>query len=88
MPYPIGDFSLTAANEYFYGAPGFAAGYVNGGIGTPTSFDLRVVVSSAPASLIVPEPEEYAFVLGLFALAFVIVRRRFHKKRQAQAAAL
>ena len=85
LPYPIADFSLTAANEYFYGAPAFAAGYVNGGIGSPTSFDLRVVVSSAPASLIVPEPEEYALIFTLFALGFVIIRRHFQKKHQASA---
>ncbi len=85
LPYPIGDFSLTAANEYFYGAPAFAAGYVNGGIGTPTSFDLRVVVSSAPASLIVPEPEEYALIFGLFALGFVFSRRYWQKKQRQQA---
>lgn len=28
----------------------------------------------------IPEPEEYALVFGLFALAFVIVRRHFRKK--------
>ena len=29
---------------------------------------------------VIPEPAEYALVFGLFALAFVIVRRRFQKK--------
>ena len=29
---------------------------------------------------VIPEPEEYALVFGLFALAFVIVRRHFQKK--------
>ena len=91
LPYPIGDFSLTADGEYFYGAPAFALGYVNGGIGSPTSFDLRVVVSGAPASLIVPEPEEYALIFGLFALGFVILHRHFQKmqkKQRRQAATL
>ena len=31
-------------------------------------------------SRIIPEPEQYALVFGLLALAFVIVRRRFQKK--------
>ncbi len=35
---------------------------------------------------VIPEPEEYALVFGLFALGFVIVRRHFQKKqRQASA---
>ncbi len=34
---------------------------------------------------VIPEPEEYALVFGLFALGFVIVRRHFQKKRQVQA---
>ena len=91
LPYPIGDFSLTADSEYFYGAPAFALGYVNGGIGNPTSFDLRVVVSGAPASLIIPEPEEYALIFALFALGFVILHRHFQKmqkKQRRQAATL
>ena len=29
---------------------------------------------------VIPEPAEYALVFGLFALAFVIFRRRFQKK--------
>lgn len=29
---------------------------------------------------IIPEPAEYALVFGIFALAFVIFRRRFQKK--------
>ena len=35
---------------------------------------------------IIPEPEEYALVFGLFALGFVIIRRHFQKKRQQAAA--
>ena len=34
-------------------------------------------------SQIIPEPEEYGFVFGLFALSLVVVRQRFHKKWQA-----
>ena len=82
LPYPIGDFTVTAANEYFYGAPAFAAGYVDGGIGTPASFDLRVIVSSTPASSFVPEPEEYALIFSLFALGFVFFHRHRQKKQQ------
>ena len=43
------------------------------------------MVSSTP---VVPEPEEYALVFGLFALGFVVVRRYFQKKRQQAAAAI
>ena len=84
LPYPIGDFSLTASGEYFYGALPFVAGYVDGFLEVPSSFGLRVGVSSAPASLIVPEPEEYALVFGLFALGFVFFhhRQRMQQKRQ------
>ena len=34
---------------------------------------------------VIPEPEEYALVFGLFALGFVVVRRQLQKKRQAAA---
>ena len=34
---------------------------------------------------IIPEPEEYVLVFGLFALAFVFIRRMMQKKRQSQA---
>ena len=85
MPYPIGDFSVTAANQYYYNfrfGPYFATA---GTLGTPSSGGFRIMVSSMPKAL-VPEPEEYAFVLGLFALAFVILRRHLQKKqRQTQA---
>ena len=84
LPHPIADFSLTADGEYFFGGPPFVDGFVNGSVNIPTSFGLRVVVSSAPASLIVPEPEEYALIFGLFALVFVILRRHLQKKRRQQ----
>ena len=84
LPYPIGDFSLTADGEYFYGGPPFVDGYVNGSVNIPTSFGLRVVVSSAPASLIIPEPEEYALVFALFALGFVILHRRMRRVGKCQ----
>ena len=35
---------------------------------------------------IIPEPEEYALVFGLFALAFVLIRRHRQKKRRQTAA--
>ena len=34
---------------------------------------------------IIPEPEEYALIFGLFALGFVILRRYWQRKRQAAA---
>ena len=85
MSYPIGDFTLTAAGEYFYtysAGPNFVA---SGTLGTSSSGGLRLVVSSEPRAL-VPEPEEYALVFGLFALGFVVVRRHFQKKGRQQAA--
>ena len=42
---------------------------------------MRVTINSQ----IIPEPEEYALIFGLFALGFVFFRRRFQKKRQQQA---
>ena len=33
---------------------------------------------------IIPEPEEYAFVFGLFALAFVLFRRRHQQRKRRQ----
>ncbi len=83
LPYSITNLTTTAAGEYFYNAyssPYFAA---RGTAGTPASGGLRVVVSSTP---VVPEPEEYALVFGLFALGFVVVRRYFQKKRRQPAA--
>ena len=66
LPYPIGDFTVTAAAEYFYSTfgPYFAAA---GSQGTPTSGGLRLVVSSTPRAL-VPEPKDSAppvFIAGL-----------------------
>lgn len=37
---------------------------------------------------IIPEPEEYALVFGLFALAFVFFHRRFQKKQRQPAESL
>ncbi len=54
---------------FYEGSAGSTAQVANG---------LRIRVHTS----IIPEPEEYALVFGLFALAFVILRRRFHKKRQ------
>ncbi len=82
LPYSITNLNTTAAGEYFYNyvsGPYFAA---VGTRGTPASGGLRMIVSSTP---VVPEPEEYALVFGLFALGFVIVRRYFQKKRQPAA---
>ena len=48
------------------------------------SDDLVVIVVH---SVIIPEPEEYALVFGLFALGFVILRRHWQKKQRQQASA-
>ena len=81
----ITNFAVNTAGEYYYNyifGPYFAAA---GTLGTPSSSGFRVMVSGTPAAL-VPEPEEYALVLALFALGFVLFhRRRMQKKRQASA---
>ena len=70
---PIGDFFAGTFNNWVAGLsqndPHFAAA-VDGSV--------RVVVSSQ----VIPEPQEYALVFGLFALGFVILRRRFLQKTQ------
>ena len=69
---PIGDFFTGSTYNNSLG-PTFAAN---------SAGSVRVVVNSA----VIPEPEEYALVFGLFALGFVFFRRHFQqKKRQAQA---
>ena len=75
---PIGDFHTGTFNNPWNSldnevSPNFAAASVG---------SVRVVVNSQ----IIPEPEEYALIFGLFALAFVILRRHLQKK-QRQAAA-
>lgn len=76
---PIGDFlwgndfSDAERGVPYYlrsfqtGAPYFAGNIAN---------SIQISVHA----LTIPEPAEYALVFGLFALAFVIVRRRFQKK--------
>ena len=70
---PISDFKPVGTGARYgflndLGAPYFAQRNNQG------SFSISV------NSHIIPEPEGYALVFGLFALAFVIVRRRFQKK--------
>ena len=68
---PIGDFFTGTFNNRA-DAPFFAANSVG---------SVRVVVNSQ----IIPEPEEYALVFGLFALGFIFFHRHWQKK-QRQAA--
>ena len=76
---PIGDFFTgTYNNRSVSSSPGprFAA-LSNGSV--------RVIVNSQ----VIPEPEEYALVFGLFALGFVFFhRRQMQKKKQRQQAAV
>ncbi len=61
----------------------FFAGTFNPRSGRGPNFGtMQVVVNSQ----IIPEPEEYALVFGLFALGFVILRRYWQRKQQAEAA--
>ena len=70
---PIGDFFAGNYDLHSGSRPNFA-----------TSNGVQVRVNSQ----IIPEPEEYALVFGLFALGFVLFRRYWQKKRQQQAAAI
>ena len=69
---PIGDFFTGIYALDSNSRPDFAANNGN---------SLRVVINSQ----IIPEPQEYALVFGLFALGFVIARRHFQKKQRQQA---
>ncbi len=60
----------------------FFTGTFNHRDGSSAFGSMRVVVNSQ----IIPEPEEYALIFGLFALGFVVVRRYWQRKRQAEAA--
>lgn len=66
-----GTFSFNNLGTTAVGGPRFAA-----------ASDGSVVVRFHRGTVI-PEPEEYALALGLFALGFVLVRRHWQKKRQA-----
>ena len=68
---PIGDFYTGTFNEWST-TPTFASG----------SPSVRITVNNQ----IIPEPEEYALIFGLFALGFVFFRHHWQKK-QRQAAA-
>lgn len=70
-----GTFSFNNLGTGATGGPRFAA-----------ASDGSVVVRFHRGTVI-PEPEEYALALGLFALGFVLVRRHWQKKKQAAAVA-
>ena len=74
---PIGDFFAGTFPNLITGSSG------NPRFAAQSNGSMRVVVNNQ----IIPEPEEYALMFGLFALAFVILRRHFQKKKR-QAAAL
>ena len=68
---PIGDFNTG----------GFWNGSLNG-IANPYFGNLGGSIQVRVSSSVIPEPEEYALVFGLFALGFVIFRRHFKRNRQ------
>ncbi len=81
MAKPIGHFHITTPGSYNGNRPG------NGVLRSWTSHlqnqGLRIRVHGA----VIPEPEEYALVFGLFALGFVFFhRRKMQHKRRQQAA--
>ena len=59
----------------------FAGTYNSQGPSFTSLAGMRVTINSA----IIPEPEEYALVFGLFALGFVFFHRRWQKKRKVAA---
>ncbi len=65
---PIGDFFTGTFNNNQALLPRFAS----------TTGQVRIVVSNQ----IIPEPEEYALIFGLFALGFVLFHRRHRQKMQ------
>ncbi len=73
---PIGDFFAGTFNDH---RDGGGAVHFTSGIS-----QIRITVNSQ----VIPEPEEYALVFALFALAFVFFRRHFQKKRQTTASPL
>ncbi len=75
LPKPIGDFFIKNVNNWESLNPNFATGWDN-------AVTLRI------HSAIIPEPEEYALVFGLFALGFVFFHRRITRKKRQQAAAI
>ncbi len=71
LPKPIGDFFIKNVGNWATLNPNFAGSGVT----------MRI------HSAIIPEPEEYALLFGLFALGFVVVRRHLQKKQRQQQAA-
>ena len=67
---PIGDFFAGTFNNRVSNGPDFAA---------DATGSVRLVINSQ----IIPEPEEYALVFGLFALGFVLFHRHFSKRNAA-----
>lgn len=82
LPYTIANFTVNNPGEYLLRGSFFV---VSGTVCTPSSNELRVVVSSTLRAL-VPEPQEYALAFGIFALGFAFLRPDWQKKRQATAA--
>ncbi len=77
---PIAHFHLTTPGSY-NGNRAPAAGGLLGSWTGPQANNLRIRVHS-----MIPEPEEYALVFGLFALGFVFFHRRMMQKKRKAAA--
>ena len=83
LSYSVGDSSAWVGSGIINKPIGdFFAGTYRGGSLFSSLNDIQVRVNSA----IIPEPEEYALVFGLFALGFVFFHRRIMQKKQRQAA--
>ena len=79
MAKPIGDFHITTPGTYNGNRPPTSGSILGSWTGQQAN-NLRIRVHS-----VIPEPEEYALVFGLFALGFVLFHRHFQKKQRQQA---
>ena len=77
---PIAHFHITAPGTYIGNRPG--NGILKSWTDHTANNGLRIRVYSS----VIPEPEEYALVFGLFALAFVFFHRRMMQKKRKAAA--
>ncbi len=80
MNKPIGHFHITTPGSFNGNRPP-GSGSILGSWTGPGSNNLRIRVHGA----VIPEPEEYALIFGLFALGFAFFHRH-RQKKQRQAA--
>ena len=77
MNKPIGHFYVTTPGSYIGNREANAGGTLGAWHDWRANQGLRIRVYDS----VIPEPEEYALVFGLFALGFVLFHRYFQKKQ-------